>query len=1227
MHWRVARSGWLAAPLALLVLMAIHPNRALAQRPVGIDVSDYQGTGINWTTVKNDGVTFAWTKATEGAPGQYVSQASFTINENGGKSAGVYMGAYHYCHAEQNVPSAEDSYFWSVAGSYILADGKTLMPMLDVEGKSLTTSIIGASTLSQWVNDWCTDIVSDAAKVGVSIRPTVYSSACSFAYMDTSIAQWVSDVADYNGEAAQTGTPWSTCASDNPWGGGNWNFWQYTDADPISGEGDGDVFNGTLSSLQNSMLAIVSTNSSIYYWDPQGTTGSNPYTGSMTGTWENADWSYGSTGLATPANWVEGKAACFGVHTGNGTPAYTVTLNASHVVAGFFDGALAPNSCNVTLTGSGIINLATGPQAFDAINASDGSQGILTINNTIAGDGQLVPEGNGQLYLNGTNSYSGGTALGYTGIPFYGTLNFNNGSAFGLGTITLQSVGTGGALALEGAAAVTVTNSVTVASATTNNFVGNTAGLTFSGPWSLGAYLNMGSGGSANSLITIAGPISGSGNFSKYNPGILALSGVNSYTGATTITAGTLKITGAGNLGSGSYSRLLTNNGTFIYNSSSSQTLSGVISGTGSLTEAGPGQLTLSGANTFSGKTTISGGLLVISSDANLGAAPGSFTANSITISSGTTTNNYGLRTSGSFSLNANRGITLSGGGQIQVAQGGTLSYNGIISGSGGLECGTSTTVGYGTLFLEGSNIYSGPTTIAAGTLELGINGALPSGTPLTIAAANSVGGTFNMNGKSQTIGSLSSSPGINGTGTNTPTIDLTGQLTILQSNNTTFSGLIAGSGGGLTLNGSGTLTLNGSNTYTGVTTVSAGTLALGSNSSINNTLAVSIAAGGTFDVSAISSYVFGGSTLLTARGTATPATIFGAPGGTVSPAQSIALDYDGSHPALTIAQGQLVLNGNAINVNGPVLPVGTYTIIQQASGSVAASGVFTVSGTAIGAGTTGTIAVSGGNVNLLVRTTAAFSNLTASTNIVYGAGSVTLSGTVSGAGPTYPAAGETVSVAINTNLQTTTVNDSTGDFSISYNAAGIPVSSNAYTITYSYGGDAALSPATDGSKTLTVNPLPANLIGTRPYDGTANAPASILSVSNKIGSDVVTAASGSGTLASPNAGTQPITSFGTLALGGAAAGNYTLTGATGSVIITAPPFSITSATLDSTGSNFVITWQSAPGATYQVLGTTNVLTPITWTNVGAPIVATNTITSATNPITSTTGFFNVTGH
>ena len=83
-------------------------------------------------------------------------------------------------------------------------------------------------------------------------------------------------------------------------------------------------------------------------------------------------------------------------------------------------------------------------------------------------------------------------------------------------------------------------------------------------------------------------------------------------------------------------------------------------------------------------------------------------------------------------------------------------------------------------------------------------------------------------------------------------------------------------------------------------------------------------------------------------------------------------------------------------------------------------------------------------------------------------------------------------------------------------------------------------------------------LTGTRTYDGTTTAAAAILSVSNAVGGDIVTVASGEASLASKDVGSQAITSVGTLALGGAAAGNYTLTGATGSVDITAWPITVT---------------------------------------------------------------------
>src|SRR4029453_13565664 len=86
---------------------------------------------------------------------------------------------------------------------------------------------------------------------------------------------------------------------------------------------------------------------------------------------------------------------------------------------------------------------------------------------------------------------------------------------------------------------------------------------------------------------------------------------------------------------------------------------------------------------------------------------------------------------------------------------------------------------------------------------------------------------------------------------------------------------------------------------------------------------------------------------------------------------------------------------------------------------------------------------------------------------------------------------------------------------------------------------------------TANITPRAVTLSGTRVYDGTTDAPASILNVANKVTGDTVTVASGVGMLASKHIGAEAISSFGTLVLGSDPYGNYTLTGASGSVTIT----------------------------------------------------------------------------
>ncbi|WP_440680936.1 autotransporter-associated beta strand repeat-containing protein, partial [Candidatus Pelagibacter sp. HIMB1623] len=153
-------------------------------------------------------------------------------------------------------------------------------------------------------------------------------------------------------------------------------------------------------------------------------------------------------------------------------------------------------------------------------------------------------------------------------------------------------------------------------------------------------------------------------------------------------------------------------NGAVTINNASATTISDIIidgqTSAASLVKGGSGKLTLSGSNTYTNNTTINSGTLSISADSNLGTAPGSADADNIIFDGGT------LETTASFTLNTNRGITLTGNGTIDVDSGTTLAYAGIIASSGDLDKTDS-----GTLTLSGTNTYTGATTISAGIIAI----------------------------------------------------------------------------------------------------------------------------------------------------------------------------------------------------------------------------------------------------------------------------------------------------------------------------------------------------------------------------------------------------------------------------------------------------------------------------------------------------------------------------
>ena len=162
---------------------------------------------------------------------------------------------------------------------------------------------------------------------------------------------------------------------------------------------------------------------------------------------------------------------------------------------------------------------------------------------------------------------------------------------------------------------------------------------------------------------------------------------------------------------------------------SNNLTIGGVISGSGySLTKAGAGTLTLGGANTYSGGTTLSAGQLNLNNASALGTgaltisggAIGNTSGNAITLSTNNAQNwNGDFSFAGSNDLNLGSGaVTMSSSRTVTVASG-NLTVGGAISGSGY----SLTKAGTGTLILTGSDTYTGPTTVSAGTLQIGAGG------------------------------------------------------------------------------------------------------------------------------------------------------------------------------------------------------------------------------------------------------------------------------------------------------------------------------------------------------------------------------------------------------------------------------------------------------------------------------------------------------------------------
>src|SRR5439155_5888691 len=148
-------------------------------RLTGIDVSTYQPS-VNWNTVHTTGgKSFAFLRATAGLN---TDDDQFLNNVNastGAQAKGLYSGFYHFAYYDLDATHtaiAEADHFFNVVKNYLVNNGKTMMPVLDVERPNRTGWT--NNDLAQWINDWCNRVKSRAlSEKGVNVTPMVYTGA------------------------------------------------------------------------------------------------------------------------------------------------------------------------------------------------------------------------------------------------------------------------------------------------------------------------------------------------------------------------------------------------------------------------------------------------------------------------------------------------------------------------------------------------------------------------------------------------------------------------------------------------------------------------------------------------------------------------------------------------------------------------------------------------------------------------------------------------------------------------------------------------------------------------------------------------------------------------------------------------------------------------------------------------------------------------------------------
>ncbi len=549
-----------------------------------------------------------------------------------------------------------------------------------------------------------------------------------------------------------------------------------------------------------------------------------------------------------------------------------------------------------------------------------------TFDNAIGGSGNVVKSGADTLTLSGSNSYTGGTTISG------GTLVASNVEALGTGDVTnnatlelntggdfINNIGGTGRVEKSGDDTLTLSGSNTYTGGTLINggtLVASNVEALGTGDVTDNATLALNTGG------TFDNAISGSGQVVKSGDETLTLSGTNSYTGGTTISGGTLVATNVEALGSGD----VTDDATLELNTGG--TFDNAISGSGQVGKSGDKMLTLSGANSYSGGTLISDGTLVASNVEALGT--------------GDVTNNatLALNTGGDFTNN------ISGSGQVVKSGDDTLTLSGANSYTGG------TTISGGTLVATNVDALGTGDVTNSSTLELNTGGTFDNAISGSGQVVKSGDETLTLSGSNTYTGGTLISGGtlvatnVDALGTG----DVTDNATLELNTGGTFDNAISGSGQ-VVKSGDDTLTLSGANSYTGGTLISGGTLvatsveALGSGDVTDNAV-LELNTGGTFDnaISGSGQVVKSGDKTLTLSGANSYTGGTTISGGTLVASNVEALgsgDIDNYASLQLNASGQFVTanlttHDNAITAIGAGSALRANTLTQEANSTLA---------------------------------------------------------------------------------------------------------------------------------------------------------------------------------------------------------------------------------------------------------------------------------------------------